>query len=462
VGPQSEQRFERVGSVVCVLEAPETRYASSGRLSIAYQVVGEGSPEILLVPGFVSNLEAMWDVPWIVRILERLASVACFVMFDKRGTGLSDRTLGSGSAEERMDDLRAVADAAEIEQPMTVGLSEGGPLALLFATTYPERVRSLVLWETFARALGAPDYAIGIPVEVADAFVATVEREWGTGHALRHFIQCLPEDDATYRAMGRYERQSATPGMAADVLSHNIRIDVRAALSAVQVPTLVVHRTDDPLVPVALGRYLAREILGARLAELPGEWHVNGRVGGDDDVFDAINAFFTGEDVARERQLDRVLATVLFTDIVDSTGRALDVGDRSWRAMLEQHDHIARRQVERFGGTFVSRTGDGVLATFDGPGRAVRAAHGIINAVKPLSLGVRAGVHTCEIELRDGDVAGIGVHVGARVGALAAPDEVLVSNTVKELVMGSEINFADRGVHELKGVPGDWQLWAAK
>jgi pimeloyl-ACP methyl ester carboxylesterase/class 3 adenylate cyclase len=440
---------------------PETRYAQSGELSIAYQVIGEGPPDILFVPGFVSNVELMWDVPWINRLLERLASLGRVVFFDKRGTGLSDRTLGSGSAEERMDDLRAVADAADVHDAVLIGLSEGGPLTILFATTYPERVGALVLWGTFARLLAAPDYPSFFTPELADAFIAQVAEQWGTGRALRNFVGHLPDDVATDRVMARYERQTATPKVVSEILFHNTRMDVRAALSAIQVPTLIVHRNADPLVPVDNARAMAVGISGARLVELPGDWHVNGQVGGDDDVLDLVGDFLADGETARPRQMDRVLATVLFTDIVDSTTRAMSAGDRSWRALLERHDDTARREIEHFGGNFVTRTGDGLLATFDGPGRAVRAAQTIIDSVKPLGLQIRAGLHTGEIERRNDDVAGIGVHIGARICGLADPDEVLVSNTVKDLVMGSDLEFTDRAVHDLKGVPGSWQLWAA-
>ena len=440
---------------------PETRYAKSGDLSIAYQAVGSGDRDVVFVPGFVSNVELMWDVPWINRAFERLTAFGRLIVFDKRGTGLSDRTLGSGSAEERMDDLRAVADAADVHDPVLIGLSEGGPLALLFATTYPERVGSLVMWGTFARLLDAPDYPSILNEDTSDAFIAHVAEQWGSGRALRNFVHHLPDDAVTDRMMARYERQTATPKVVTEVLFHNTRIDVRAALPAVQVPTLVVHREHDPLVPLEHARFMAEHIDGAQLRVLPGDWHVNGQVGGDDDAYDAIADFLDRGAPQPRREVDRVLATVLFTDIVDSTTRALRVGDRSWRALLERHDETARREIEHFGGNFITRTGDGLLATFDGPGRAVRAAQTIVDSVKPLGLQIRAGLHTGEIERRDGDVAGIGVHIGARICNLAGPDEVLVSNTVKDLVIGSELQFADRDVHDLKGVPGNWQLWAA-
>jgi class 3 adenylate cyclase len=440
---------------------PETRYARSGELSIAYQVVGSGPPDILFIPGFVSNVELMWEVPFLCHYLERLARMGRLVFFDKRGTGLSDRTLGSGSAADRMDDLRAVADAAGIESAAVLGLSEGGPLGILFATTYPERVRSLVLWGTFARIIEAHDYPIGVPASVVGPWVESVKEKWGTGEAWRIFAQNLPEDDDTRRLIARYERQATTPGVAAEILRRNIEMDVRAALTAVQAPTLVVHRLGDPLVDIARGRYLAEHIQGARLVELPGDFHISGRVGEDDDLLDVVEEFVTGTATARERDVDRVLATVLFTDIVDSTARASSLGDRAWTSVLRQHDEIACRQVAHHRGIVVKRTGDGLLATFDGPGRCVRAAQAIRNAMRPLGLDVRAGIHTGEIQRSQDDVAGIAVHIGARIGALAGRGEVLVSSTVKDLVIGSGIDFADRGRHQLKGVPGDWQIWAA-
>jgi pimeloyl-ACP methyl ester carboxylesterase len=439
---------------------PETQYAQSGELSIAYQVVGDGPVDLLFVPGFVSNVELMWDLPAPRRMLERFAGMGRLVFFDKRGTGCSDRSLGTGSAEDRMDDLRAVADAAGIESAVVIGISEGGPLAVLFAATFPERVRSLVLWGTFARVLSAPDYEGGLDAAFIDVFIDDVQAKWGTGAALEPFVSGSGEELMALRA--RYERQTASPGAAATILRHNTQMDVRHALGAVRVPTLVVHRTRDPIVPVAVGRYLAEEINGAHLVELPGDFHVAGVPGDDDDVFDAIEEFVTGAPVRQhDDDIDRVLMTVLFTDIVESTARASEMGDKAWRVLLEQHDNAASRAVEAQRGVVVKRTGDGLLATFDGPGRGVKAARAIGDAVRPLGLEVRAGLHTGEVERRGEDVAGIGVHIGARVGGLAGPGEVLVTSTVKDLVTGSGLEFDDRGPQELKGIPGDWHLWAA-
>jgi class 3 adenylate cyclase len=438
---------------------PETRYAQSGDLSIAYQSIGDGPIDLLFIPGFVSNVELLWDMPNWVDLFNQLSHIGRVVYFDKRGTGCSDRTLGTGSAEDRMDDARAVADAAGIDQAVVIGVSEGGPLAILFATAFPERVRSLVLWGTFARALQAPDYEIGMDPQFAEAFITTIREQWGTGHALANFLGPIEPDRLS--DLARYERQTASPGAVATILQHNVNMDVRHALSAVRVPTLVVHRTGDPIVPLRLAQYLAEHITDAHLVEFPGDFHVGSEPGDDDPILDAIGEFVTGAAAPRDVDIDRVLMTVLFTDIVDSTARAAAIGDRAWRVLLEQHDTAAARAVEHHRGAVVKRTGDGLLATFDGPGRGIRAARALQDAVRPLGIEVRAGLHTGEVERRPDDVSGIGVHIGARVSALAGPGEVLVTSTVKDLVIGSDLAFADRGARTLKGVPGDWHLWAA-
>ncbi len=439
---------------------PKTQYAQSGELSIAYQCIGDGPPDLLYIPGFVSNVELMWENPQLVDMFDRFSKIGRFVFFDKRGTGCSDRTLGTGSAEDRMDDARAVADAAVIEQAVVMGRSEGGPLAILFATAFPERVRSLVLWGTFARSLWAPDYDIGIDPRRAEAFAARMREYWGTGRALGMFVDEVG-DAETLEHLARFERQTATPGAAAAIMRHNVNMDVRHALASVRVPTLVLHRSGDPIVPLSHGRYLAEHIPGARLLELPGNFHSATNSRDDDDVFDAVAEFITGAPVLPAVDVDRVLMTVLFTDIVDSTAHAAAMGDKAWRALLEEHDAVAARAVERHRGVVVKRTGDGLLATFDGPGRGVRAAREVQQAVSALGVEVRAGLHTGEVERRADDVAGIGVHIGARVSALAGPGEVLVTSTVKDLVIGSELVFSDRGPRSLKGVPGDWHIWAA-
>lgn len=358
-----------------------------------------------------------------------------------------------------MDDLRAVADAAGVESANLVGLSEGGPLAILFATTFPERVRSLVLWGTFARALWAPDYEQGLDPEPTEAFIEDIRGKWGTGRALQQFIGSF--DEARLPDLAKYERQTASPGAAATILHHNINMDVRHALGAVSVPTMVVHRKDDPIVRQGAAQYLSRHIRDAKLSVLPGDFHVAGFPGGDDDIIDPIEEFITGAPVRRDDDVDRVLKTVLFTDIVDSTVQASELGNRKWRTLLEQHDIYAANAVEAQRGVVVKRTGDGLLATFDGPGRGVRAALAVRDAVRPLGVDVRAGRHTGEIEGRGDDAAGIGVHIGVRVSALAGAGEVLVTSTVKDLVIGSDLGFVDRGTQVLKGVPGEWHLWAS-
>jgi class 3 adenylate cyclase len=443
------------------LRQPETRYARSGELSIAYQVIGDGDHDVLFIPGFVSNVELMWEVPFYCRMFECFARLGRLIVFDKRGVGCSDRQLGTGSASDRMDDVRAVADAAGIESATVIGLSEGGPLGILFASTYPERVRQLVLWGTFARMHVAHDFPIGVDPSLTRAFIDKLEEQWGSGLAWRSFIAHLPEDEETRRLVARFERQATTPGVVRNIMASNVGIDVRDALPAIQAPTLILLRTGDRLVRAELSRDMAARIPNAKLVELPGDFHVSGEVGRDDDALEAIADFVNGGSAERAITFDRVLATVLFTDIVDSTARAATLGDRAWTELLGRHDEIAAREIARHRGQLVKRTGDGLLATFDSPGRCVLAARSIRSAASMLGLSVRAGIHTGEIERRSSDVSGIAVHIGARIGALAKPGEILVSSTVKDLVIGSEIAFADGGLHALKGVPGEWQVWAA-
>ena len=444
------------------MEVPETRYAQSGELSIAYQVFGEGPRDIVFVPGFISHCDLSWETPLLRGIAERLASFARVITFDKRGTGLSDRSLGFGTAEERMDDIRAVMDTADSERAAIIGLSEGGPLAVLFAATYPERATELVLWDTWARVLLAPDYPIGTDRSVANTMVDAIYNEWGSGRGLRVVVQRLPEDAETNDLLARYERSAATPTGVREVQQRNIEIDVRSALPAVSAPTLVMHRARDPVIAARFGRYLADHIAGARFVELPGDWHTNGSVGGEDDALDVVEEFLTGTRQDRHREPDRVLKTVLFTDIVDSTARAAAEGDKRWHELLDAHDAAIRRELGRFRGEEVKTTGDGFLAAFDGPGRAINCAQAIATRSHELGLEIRAGLHTGECELRGDDLAGIAVHIGARVASLAEPGEALVTSTVRDLVSGSGIEFVDRGRHELKGVPGEWQVLAVR
>jgi class 3 adenylate cyclase len=442
-----------------VIEPTEVRYAQSGELSIAYSVFGDGPIDLVFVPGFISHQELAWDSPLMQGIYQRLGRFARVITFDKRGTGLSERTLGFGSAEDRMDDIRAVMDAVGCERAALLGVSEGGPLSILFAATYPERASALVLWGTFARILEAPDYEFGAQEEEVELLVSILRDTWGSGKGLRFFVRA-PDDPETDRVLARHERNACTPAMVVEVMRKNSAIDVRSALPAISVPTLVVHREGDPIVPVQAAGYLADHIDGARLSVFPGDWHTNGMAGGEDDLLDVVEEFLTGERPVHTAAIDRVLATVLFTDIVGSTEQAAALGDRKWREVLDRFRHAVRRELADHRGREVNTRGDDFLATFDGPGRAVRCAGAIGVAARPLGLQVRAGLHTGEVELQGDDVAGMAVHIGARVCGLAGADEVLVTSTVRDLVVGSGLEFTDRGRHELKGVPGDWQVLA--
>ncbi|MGH8986377.1 MAG: adenylate/guanylate cyclase domain-containing protein [Acidimicrobiia bacterium] len=444
------------------MDVPETRYAQSGELSIAYQVFGEGDLDLVFVPGFISHGDLSWQAPLFGEFFRRFGSFARVITFDKRGTGLSERTLGFGSAEDRMDDIRAVMDTAGCERAALVGVSEGGPLTILFAATYPERASALVLWGTFARVQSGPDYPIGVDPSFIDPFVEGLVARWNTGKALRFFISNIGTDPETSAFVARYERTAATPKMVREIMHRNCEIDVRSALPAINAPTLVVHRSGDNAVPVECGRYLTDEIPGARFLELPGAWHLNGSEGGENDALDAVEEFLTGRRHDPPIAIDRVLKTIVFTDIVGSTERAATMGDRRWRELLDAHDTAIRQALSRFRGEEVNTTGDGFLAAFDGPGRAIQCAQAMAQAARGLGLEVRAGLHTGECELRGDNLAGIAVHIGARVSALAGPGEVLVTSTVRDLVAGSGIAFDDRGQQTLKGVPGEWQLLAVE
>jgi pimeloyl-ACP methyl ester carboxylesterase len=439
---------------------PKTRYAKSGDVHIAYQVVGDGPIDLVWVPGWFSHVENAWDWPEVAYFFDRLASFSRLMIFDKRGTGLSDpvSTSTPPTLEQRMDDVRAVMDAVGSERAAIMGLSEGGPMSALFAATYPERTTALILTGTFAKIVRAPDYPAGLPQEILIAYVDALAENWGDGRILE--IATPSADTPEYRErMGRYERSAASPGMMRALMYVNFDVDIRPILPAIKVPTLILHREKELMVPVAMGRYLAENIPGARLVELPGNDHVPW-VGDTDRFVDEVQEFLTG---SRGRvQTDRVLATVMFTDIVASTKQAAELGDGRWREVLDRYYEIARRQIERFGGRQVKTIGDGVLATFDGPARAVRGASAISDAVRPLGIQVRAGLHTGECEVMGSDVGGIAVNIGARVSSLAGPGEVLVSRTVKDLVAGSGLEFSDRGEHELKGVPGTWQLFSVE
>ncbi len=441
------------------MDAPETKYARSGDVNIAYQVAGEGPLDLVYVPGWVSNIEVMWSYPPFAHFLRRLASFSRLILFDKRGTGLSDHVPANElpTLEQRMDDVRAVLDAVGSERAALFGHSEGGAMCVLFAATYPERVSALVTVGVYAKRLRSDDYPWAPTAEEREADAeALAERGWSE----IDFAYYAPSraDDAEFRRwLGAYLRHGASPRAAAALLRMNSAIDVRDVLPTVRVPTMVLHRAGDRDVNVEEGRYLAARIPGARFVELPGDDHVI--VGDDlDDVVDEIEEFVTG--VRPMPEPDRVLTTVVFTDIVGSTDRAVALGDRAWRDLLDRHHELVRGELARHRGREVDTAGDGFLATFDGPARAVRCACAIRDAVRALGLDVRAGVHTGEVELRGDGVAGIAVHTGARLAGLAAPGEVLVSRTVTDLTSGSGLVFEPRGEHELKGVPGTWQVFA--
>ena len=438
---------------------PETRYAQSGDVNIAFQVVGDGPLDLVYVPGWVSHLEYFWQEPSYAAFLRRLASFSRLILFDKRGTGMSDRVPDSElpTLEQRMDDVRAVMDAVGSEEAALLGMSEGGPMCLLFAATYPERTRAVIILGSYARRTWAPDHPWAPTEADHEAFIEEVARDWGGAVGLAARAPSQVGNEAFSRWWSTYLRMSASPGAAKTFTRMNAQIDVRDVLPLVQVPTLIVHRGGDRAMSVEGSRYMAERIEGARYVELPGEDHLP-FVGDQDQILDEVEEFLTG--VRRGPEPDRVLATVLFTDIVGSTGRAAELGDRRWRELLEAHHAAVRGELERFRGREVDTAGDGFLATFDGPARAIRCATAIRGAVERLGLTIRAGLHTGECELHGNNVSGLAVHMGARVAALASPSEVLVSSTVKDLVAGSGIEFDDRGVHELKGIPGDWRLYA--
>lgn len=438
----------------------ETKYARSGDIHIAYQALGRGPLDLVYVPGWVSHVELAWEEPTLARFLRRFASFSRLIAFDKRGTGLSDRVPNDQlpTLEERMDDLRAVMDAVGSERAALLGVSEGGNLCALFAATYPERTTALVMYGTFAKRIWSPDYPWAPTPEKREQDYALVEREWGGLMDLAHYVPSKIDDEAFARRLATYMRRAASPGAAEALLRMNTQIDIRAILPTISVPTLVIHRTGDLDVNVEEGRWLAEQIAGARFVELSGDDHLPW-VGDQDAILDEIQEFLTG--VRPILESDRVLSTLLFTDIVSSTELADRLGDRVWIELLERHHAMVRRELTRFRGREVDTAGDGFFATFDGPARAIRCALNIVEAGHQLGIKIRAGLHTGEIEVTGPKIGGIALHIGSRVAATAEPGEVLVSSTVKDLVAGSRIRFVDRGTHVLKGVPGEWHLFAA-
>jgi class 3 adenylate cyclase len=428
-------------------------------VNIAYQVTGEGPRDLVYVPGFVSNIEVMWEDPGLARFLRRLASFSRLITFDKRGTGLSDPVPLDAlpGLEVRMDDLRAVMDAVGSTSATLFGHSEGGNMCILFAATYPQRTDGLVLTGCWVKRIRSDDYQWAPTWEARMADVEQTEATWGDPGVVDYYAPSRADDQAFREWMQRYFRLSASPKTARTLLQMNSLIDVTSVLPLIQVPTLLLYRRGDLDVNVEEGRYVASKIPNSKLIEYEGSDHLFW-AGDYEPMLAEIGEFVTGQRVAEDSE--RVLATVLFTDIVDSTGRASDLGDGAWRMLLERHNGVIRTELGRWRGREVETTGDGFLATFDGPARAVRCARSITEAVRPLGIEVRCGLHTGEVESVGSEVTGIAVHLGARIAALAAPGEVLVSRTVKDLVVGSGLRFVERGSHRLKGITEPWDLFA--
>jgi class 3 adenylate cyclase len=433
------------------------RYAKSGDLSIAYIVEGQAETDLVWIPPWISQVEYLWTEPTLADVMSRLKQFARVITFDRRGSGLSDPFIGAPTLEEQMDDVLAVLDAAGSERAAIAGTLEGGPLAVLFAATYPERTEALILYATFARAIRAPDYEWAWSAEERDARIGQVIDHWGEGLIAGGVAPSRMEDPVFREWAGRLERLAASPASIRRIFDLIGRFDVRDVLPSIRVPTLLLHRRDDTFINVDHSRYMASRIPGARLVELEGEQNMFS-IDDTEAITGEIEEFLTG--TRPEREPDRMLATVMFTDIVESTRRAADMGDRGWRFLLERHDALFRRALERHRGREVKRTGDGFLATFDGPARAIRCAASLADAMGSLGLEVRAGLHTGELEVMNGDLGGLAVHIAARVVERARPCEVLVSSTVRDLVVGSGLAFEDRGAHELRGVPGEWRLFA--
>jgi class 3 adenylate cyclase len=438
---------------------PETRYTRSGDVSLAYQILGSGPLDLILVPGFVSHLEHGWEEPSYARFLLRLASFSRLIMFDKRGTGLSDRVAGVPTLEQRMDDVRAVMDGAGSQRAALLGVSEGGAMTALFAATYPERTSALILYGSLVRTAWSPDYTWGVKPEEAESANEEWRQGWGGPLGLEMFAPSVAHDERFRQWWAKLLRLGASPSAVITNRRMNMEIDIRGVLPAIHVPTLVLHRLGDRSTLIEEARYLTEHIPGARLVELEGDDHF-WWVGDSESILNEIQEFLTGERPAEEP--DRVLATVLFTDIVDSTMHAAEMGDRRWHDLLDSHNALMHKSIAGFRGRAVKSTGDGFLATFDGPARAIQCAIAIRDEVQMLGIEIRAGLHTGEIELIGQDVGGMAVHIAARVLAKAEANEIWASRTVKDLVVGSGLKFSECGVYSLKGVPGEWRLFTVE
>jgi pimeloyl-ACP methyl ester carboxylesterase len=440
---------------------PQTRYARSGGKHIAYQVVGEGPIDLVLVHGWVSHLELMWDEPAIARFHERLAGFSRMILFDKRGTGLSDRVADNElpTLEQRMEDLHAVLDAAGSKRAALMGISEGGPMCALFAATYPERTTALVMCGSYARWIRDEECPWAMTREQHEAAAAAFERGWGTPVGFRTIAPTSSADERYRNWWARYLRMGASPGAGIALYRMNYEIDIRSLLPSIHVPALLLHRVGDRLINVEASRYMARRIPGAKLVELPGDDHLV-FLGNSDTVLGEIQEFLTG---ARPPAApDTTLATVMFVDIAGSTEKAATLGDARWRDLLSAFHQAVRQELERHRGRLIDTAGDGAFASFDGPARAIRCACALRDRAGALGVALRAGLHTGECEIAGDKLAGLAVHIGARVAAFAQPGEVLVSGTTRDLVAGAGLRFAERGAHALKGVPGEWRLSAVQ
>jgi len=434
---------------------PEIKYAKSSDVHIAYQVLGKGPIDLVLVPGWVSNIEIFWEEPGLVRFLQRLSSFSRLILFDKRGTGLSDRVCYTPTLEERMDDVRTVMDAVQSDRAALVGYSEGGPMCCLFAATYPERTSSVIMIGSYARRIKAPDYPGGVSPEKFKGFLKQIETNWGDAVGLESRAPSLAKDPLFRQWWARFLRLSASPATEIALTTMNSEIDVRKILPTIRVPSLIIHAENDLVTSVEDGRYISENIPGAQLEIIPSKDHLPW-VGCPEMILDKIEEFVTGS--ISKSNINRVLYTVMFTDIATSTELASQLGDRRWQTLLKAHHKAVRHEISIYAGREIDNSGDGFFVAFDGPARAIHCAIAIKKSLQTLQLGLRIGIHIGECEVIGEKLAGIAVHIGARISGKAKPGQIFVSQTVKDLVAGSGIKFKDMGTHILKGVPEKWNL----